>query len=129
MKVTPSQNKALYGLLRELVSARDGYGCLKCGKTERLQMSHIYPKGKHRRMEYDPENVKWLCVGCHLFWWHKSPIEAWEWLANVLPPDRIKRLRLRANTIDKTPFDFKLYKLFLEQEIKKLKPKAPVFEI
>lgn len=119
--MTASQKKELNKLLRELIGLRDGERCLRCHTTDRLQMSHIYPKGKHRRLEHEPENVKLLCVGCHLYWWHKNPVEAWEWLTTVLNPERIKRLRLRANTVDKSPFDYKLYKLFLQSEIKKLK--------
>lgn len=115
------QRKVLYGLLRQLIGLRDRERCIRCSKTERLQLSHIYPKGKHKRLAYDPDNLKLLCVGCHLFWWHKSPIEAWEWLSQTIDPERLKRLRLRANTVDKSPFDFELYNLWLEQEIKKLK--------
>lgn len=120
MKLTTQQKQTLYRLLRELLVARDKEKCLRCGLTERLQMSHIYPKGKHRRMEFDPDNLKLLCVGCHLYWWHKNPIEAWEWLQMKLPQERIKKLKLRANTVDKSTFDYNLHKLFLEQEIKKL---------
>lgn len=113
------QKKELNRLLHKLVRARDGEYCLRCGASTYLQLSHIYPKGKHRKMEFEPENVKLLCRGCHLYWWHKSPIEAWRWLETVLPKDRIKRLDFRANTVDKSRFDFRLHKLFLESEIKR----------
>ena len=85
--------KKLNGLLRELVSLRDGERCLKCGKRSQLHMSHIYPKGRYRCMEFNPDNLKLLCVGCHLFWWHKNPIEASEWIKTALTPQRLKRLR------------------------------------
>lgn len=45
-------------------------------------------------MEFNPDNLKLLCVGCHLFWWHKNPIEASEWIKTALTPQRLKRLRM-----------------------------------
>jgi 5-methylcytosine-specific restriction endonuclease McrA len=125
MRLTNPQKKELQALLRQLIILRDGERCLWCGGTQKLQMSHIFPKGKHRRMEFEPENLKLLCFSCHFHRWHKSPLEAWEWLTTVLDPDRLKRLRLRANSVDKSPFDFKLYKLYLEDQIRKLSPVKP----
>jgi hypothetical protein len=122
--MTKGEKKNLYALVRKVVIARDGNKCLRCKKTTVLQLSHIYPKGTHRRMEFDPDNLKILCVGCHLYWWHKNPIEAWQWLLMTIPSDRMKRINLRANTVDKSPFDYKLYTLFLEQELKKYAPKG-----
>jgi|ERR1035437_2497205 hypothetical protein len=120
-KATPGQKKAVNGLLRELIVLRDGESCLRCKKTTALQMSHIYPKGHYRKLEYDEQNLKLLCVGCHLFWWHKSPMEAQQWLTAILPKDRLDYLKLRSQVNDKTPFDFNLIKLYLQQEIAKLK--------
>lgn len=119
--MTAGEKKVLRILLRQILVLRDGECCMRCRTTENLQMSHIYPKGKHRRMEMEPENIKFLCYRCHFHFWHKSPIEAWEWLGTVMPIDRLKRLKLRANMIDKSPFDYRLYKLFLEGEITRLK--------
>ena len=32
-----------------------------------------------------PFNIKQMCMHCHLYWWHKDPIAAMEWLkANYL---------------------------------------------
>jgi len=120
MKMSKSEKKTINGLLRKLIYARDGERCLHCNKTERLQMSHIYPKGRYRRMEFDPDNLKLLCYYCHLQWWHKNPIESHEWLQTVIPKKRLDRLKLCANTVNKSPFDFKLYKIFLEKEISSL---------
>lgn len=116
-----NEKAALYALLRELISLRDGEHCLRCGKRDRLQLSHIYPKGTHRRMEFEPDNLKFLCVGCHLFFWHKSPVEAWAWLESAIPKKRIDRLRLQASVINKSPFDVKLHILWLKDEIRGLK--------
>lgn len=79
--------------VRAMVFERDGNRCLRCGTTSNLQLSHIYPKGKYRKMEHDPLNLKILCLGCHLFWWHKHPLEAGEWLKSVLPSERIQYLK------------------------------------
>ena len=71
-------------------------------------------------MEWDPDNLKLLCVGCHIFWWHKEPLEAREWIEKVLPKERLNRLKLVTMSNTKIPFDYDLVKLYLEQEIKKL---------
>jgi hypothetical protein len=118
-KITLSQKKILKGLLHEIVLLRDK-ACLKCGNPE-FQMSHIYSVGAHKRMEYDPDNVKALCVRHHLYWWHKEPIEAHEWLKTVIPKERLDRLRLLSQQSGPTGFNYKLHKLFLEKEIEKLK--------
>jgi len=98
MKPTILQKKKLYALLHEAVRIRDGAKCLKCGRTDKLQLSHIYPKGRYRLMEYLLDNVKLLCLSCHLFWWHKNPIEAHEWLKETLPKARLDKLKLSSNT-------------------------------
>lgn len=126
MKLTAQQKKILNGLLREVCFAREGERCLRCKSTQRLQLSHIYPKGKYRRMEYDDRNVKILCYACHFHFWHKNPMEAKDWLSLVLPAERIQYLRLRAGTIDKSPFDYKLEKLYLEKTLKSLKKSATI---
>lgn len=70
-------------------------------------------------MEFLSSNVKLLCLHCHLFWWHKNPIEAHEWLTAVLPADRLKKLKLTSCSY-LGPFDPKLAILGLEDELKKL---------
>ncbi len=117
--MTKHEKKVINGLLRQVIILRDGERCLKCSGTERLQMSHIYPKGKYRKMEFDEQNLKILCYGCHIHWWHKNPIEAHEWLEQTIEKKRLERLKLRARTIDKSTIDYKLLKLYLENIIKK----------
>lgn len=84
-------------------------------------MSHIYPKGRYRKMQFDPDNVKALCLGCHLYWWHKHPIEAKEWAVKALGRARLNRLKKRANTIDKTLWNYEEIKIKLEKQIKEMK--------
>ena len=119
MKNLPAnQSKALYALIREILVARDGEKCLRCGRQDKLQMSHIYPKGRYRSMEYMDLNIKFLCFPCHFFFWHRNPIEAHEWLNTVLSKERLDKLKLMANTY-MGKFDWKLHKLYLENELKK----------
>lgn len=61
--------------------------------------------------------MKILCVGCHLFWWHRNPIEAHEWLKTAIPVDRQKKLKLASQSY-LGPFDPKLTILGLQEEIK-----------
>ena len=91
--------------------------CLRCGKTERLHASHIYPKGKYRKMQFDVDNVKALCLGCHLYWWHKHPIEAKEWAVKALGRARLNKLKKQANTINKNKLNFKELEIELKNKI------------
>uniref|UniRef100_A0A6M3XT22 Putative homing endonuclease n=1 Tax=viral metagenome TaxID=1070528 RepID=A0A6M3XT22_9ZZZZ len=111
----------IMSLIRELIVLRDGEKCLRCGKTERLQMSHIYPRGRYGRMALDPDNIKLLCFACHLCWYHKNPIEAKDWLDSVIPKKRLQRLKLMSLDSSPNRLDRKLLKIYLESEIKRLK--------
>lgn len=120
-KITKEQKKILNALLHQLMRLRDGEKCLRCPKTDTLALSHIYPKGRYRRLEFDPDNLKLLCFSCHIHWWHKNPIEAMEWIKTVLSKKRLERLKMITISRDMWTSDFKLQKLFIEQEIKKFK--------
>ena len=111
--MTKAQKTKLNKLVREYVLLRDKR-CLRCGKDNNLHASHIYPKGKFRKMQFNVDNVKALCLGCHLYWWHKHPIEAKEWAEKTLGKARLNRLKKEANTINKNKLDFKQ----LESELK-----------
>lgn len=118
MRPTPAQKKKLYGLLQKIVRLRDGDMCLRCSRTDTLQLSHIYPKGRYKLMEFIPSNCKMLCVACHLFFWHRDPIQAHEWLQTVLRPERLTKLKRMSQTY-LGPFDPKLAIIELEQELQK----------
>lgn len=89
-------------LVKAKVLERDGHKCVRCGKTERLAASHILPKGKYPRMRFDALNILTLCVGCHIFWWHRSPIDAHLWLEEKYPGlyDRLKVIAAVARKVD-----------------------------
>ena len=112
-----AQKTKLNKLVREYILLRDKR-CLRCGKQNNLHASHIYPKGKFRKMQFDTDNVKALCLGCHLYWWHKNPIEAKEWAEKALGEERLDRLKKKANSINKNKLDYNLLKDELETKIK-----------
>ncbi len=117
--MTKHQRKTLTKLASKACIARDGHKCLRCGKTTTLCGSHIYPKGRYRKMEFDLDNLKTLCYACHIHWWHKNPVEANFWLTETIDKKRLERLRLRSQVNDGTPLDYKLLKIYLENELKK----------
>ena len=120
--MTKQQKSTLNKLVREYVILRDKR-CLRCGKDKNLHASHIYPKGKYRKMQFNINNVKALCLGCHLYWWHKSPIEAKEWAEKTLGKRRLNKLKKQANTINKNKLDYKQIKSELETKIGELNGK------
>tara|TARA_R100000664_G_scaffold12249_1_gene19721 strand:- start:6890 stop:7114 length:225 start_codon:yes stop_codon:yes gene_type:complete len=71
-------------------------------------------------MQFDTDNVKVLCLGCHLYWWHKHPIEAKEWAEKTLGSERLERLKKQANTINKSLWIYEDIKHELEQKIMEL---------
>ena len=116
MAISKTEKRELNRLLHEILRLRDRV-CLKCGTDGTLQMSHIYPKGRYKGMEYEPLNVKLLCYGCHFHFWHKNPIEAHAWLASVMPKERLDYLKLRSQVVDSGMRNYKLLKIMLENEL------------
>ena len=125
MRLTPKEKAILYNLMHKIVRLRDKEACLRCGNTENLQLSHIYPRGTYKRLEFDPDNVKLLCLKDHLFWWHRNPIEAKNWIETVISKKRLEKLKLRSLSRDKWSMDYKLTRLDLENELKKYDTRFP----
>ena len=72
-------------LCREVIAIRDGGICQKCGKHfEKMDCSHVIPRG-NKRLRWDLDNLKSLCSGCHMWWWHQNPLEAEEWFSSKFP--------------------------------------------
>jgi 5-methylcytosine-specific restriction endonuclease McrA len=67
-------------LAKAIVIERDGKRCLRCGATEDLHASHIFPKGKYPKLRFNTDNLKILCFDCHIGWWHQHPEEAGDWI-------------------------------------------------
>lgn len=115
----------LKDLAREIVLARDGYRCRRCGRGKQpgrgggLQAAHIFPKGQWKGMEFDLDNIITLCAyPCHLGsgGWHKDPLEAQRWAAEHLGQDFLDRLRMTAMARQNQRRDLKLIRIYLEQE-------------
>lgn len=83
-----------------------------------MAASHIYSKGAHPAMRYDLDNVKALCYKCHIEWWHKEPMEAKDWLEQVLPKARVDRLKFLSQLSTPSDYDYQLLKLYFTTKIK-----------
>jgi hypothetical protein len=59
------------------------FKCCICGR-DNIQISHIYSKGAHQALRYDPINTLPMCGGCHKFKWHEDPCH-WEWFEKAYP--------------------------------------------
>lgn len=90
--------KLVDNLFSKIVRERDGR-CLRCGKTENLQCSHVLPR-TYMVTRWNLDNAITLCVGCHLYWWHKNPLEAAAWYEEKFP-GRYAELRALALTYKK----------------------------
>jgi len=53
----------------------------KCGGN--MQAAHLYPKGKYPLLALFPLNAVASCLVHHLFVWHKSPLDAAEWIRKL----------------------------------------------
>ena len=52
-------------LWSEKVKERDGWKCVSCGRTDRLQAHHIKPTHLYPEFKNDVDNGVTLCQGCH----------------------------------------------------------------
>ena len=96
-KLWPECSKRIRALDGKCMLA--GYFGSKCGGV--LQASHILPKGKYPLLELYPLNCVAACYVCHLFGWHKSPLDAARWYKD-LPLEWRERLEIeRAHSLDR----------------------------
>src|SRR5437588_13104914 len=90
LRLVSARQKSIHELdmlAKAVIIERDGKECLRCHRTENLHSSHIFPKGKYPKLRFDIDNLKLLCMGCHLFWWHKNPVLAGEWVRTAIGKD------------------------------------------
>ena len=95
--------KQLDKLVKDYVKERDNYTCQHCGKKvegSNCHASHIFPVGSTSILQFEPLNIKVLCYHCHINWWHKNPIEAYQWAEKTFP-DRIAILSVMKNVDSK----------------------------
>lgn len=96
-----SLQRKIESILRKVIFKRDGNRCLRCGTDKNLQMSHIFPRGEFPGMMFMEDNIQTLCARHHLWWFHKNPVHAYQWLIEVVTPktldklDRLTTLKLK----------------------------------
>ena len=67
---------------RDKVCQQGGRYGGRCGGI--LHCSHIHSVGAWPNLKFTPLNAVGLCFRHHLFWWHKEPTEATEWIRDYL---------------------------------------------
>jgi len=74
--------KRLEKEVKQYVKERDNYTCQHCWKEwlswHNCHASHVIPVSADGRLAFNPRNLKVLCYHCHMNWWHKNPVEAWQ---------------------------------------------------
>ena len=77
--------KRLDEIILKIVRLTTHGRCQKCNKAvsgSNSHPSHIVPKGNGASWRrFDLLNIQHLCGSCHLWWWHKNPLEASMWFA------------------------------------------------
>lgn len=101
------------------ILVREKGHCEWCGSTQNLQHAHIIGRS-NKTLRYDIINALCLCVGCHIYKWHRSPLEAFEWFQSQYP-DRYTYLLATRNILTKnrTVEDYK--KIFQDIESKNIR--------
>lgn len=51
--------------VRFLAKRRDGFKCVSCGASGRLEVDHIKPLRSHPELAFDLANLQTLCIRCH----------------------------------------------------------------
>lgn len=72
-------------LAKTIAKTRDLFTCQYCWKKTNIHWSHIINEAKDHRLAINPYNIKALCYNCHLNWWHKNPLAAWDWFKSKWP--------------------------------------------
>ena len=88
---------------------RLGGKCERCGRTTSLQCAHIISRSR-LNLRWDLWNALCLCYGCHLQFWHRSPLEAITWFQEKYP-ERFEYLMKKKNVLLTDRVDYEdLYK-------------------
>jgi hypothetical protein len=122
IKISKGIEKKLDLAWSKLVKLRADMKCEVCSKTTYLNSHHIYTRAR-KSVRWDVMNGVCCCAGCHVlsskFSFHKTPLEAFEWLEKNKGAKFLQVLRIKANTISKLhPFEKELLLIELEKEIK-----------
>ena len=88
MKTKPTKKnkswfvKRLDTIAKRLAKQRDEYTCQKCGQKvegSNAHGSHVVPVSAGQTLRWDLENIDCMCMHCHIYWWHKNPLESSAW--------------------------------------------------
>lgn len=80
--------------------------CQFCGQTEGLQCAHIVGR-TNKTLRWNPINAICLCVRCHIFKFHRSPLEFIDWLEERFPERMVYLRENRNKIISRTIEDYK----------------------
>jgi len=112
-------------IAKQIAKERDGYKCLKCGRTKeqgwQIHGSHIIGVGASPRMAVYPLNIKALCANCHTSFWHSNPTKSGLWFTKKYPEwaKDLEKLRFKVEgDLKKTNYEKKLVEL--KEELKTL---------
>lgn len=84
-----------------------GY-CQYCGRKENLQCAHIIGRANYT-LRWNPLNAICLCVGCHIYKFHRgSPLDFVEWLESKFPERMVYLKEARKKVIKRKIMDYKL---------------------
>lgn len=108
-------------LFSKIIRTRANYTCERCGRKDGvMQCCHVYSR-KVLGLRWDLQNAFCGCGGCHIFFWHSSPIEAFIWFENRYGKERLDYLNKQKQVCKKYSMqDLQFLLLFLQQEFKKL---------
>lgn len=112
------EEQALDLIVKEILILQRGEFCERCQGNKVLQGAHIFPKGTYKRMRWMFLNLLILCEACHIFWWHKNPLDAKRWFDEKFP-GRYEQLLLWTRQMP--AIDLKEIRISLEIELKQLK--------
>ena len=80
--------KEVETLAKKCAKKRDNYTCQRCDKEVKgmnAHGSHVIPVSGSQLLRFDLKNIKCLCYHCHMQWWHKNPLDAYEWFKKKFP--------------------------------------------
>lgn len=111
--------KQLDELAALVVKNRDAFTCQRCQKKVsggNCHCSHVIPRSAGDALRWDTENMKVLCYFCHLRWWHKNPIAAYDWFTTTFP-DRWLYLQANRGVVKFSDDDLLVIKKKLEADL------------
>ena len=109
----------LDSLYTRYIFIRDGWTCQRCKTSYKgkpgLNASHFFGRS-HHSTRYDDDNVKALCMGCHLYF-SKNPMFYVDFMMERIGAKALQKLVQRFYLAK--PFDPKGMKLWLKNWLKK----------